>query len=226
MTEETVAPSTVLLQVETIALSPRAFIVENFLSDFEVDALIDQASPHIEESLLGQSDSGGVISSTTRTSRNTWIRRDSNALVDSIYRRIADITGIDEQLLTPERNAENMQVVHYDVGEAYSAHHDWGVRGYEESRFVTVLLSVTDSPHANAGGETAFPKGGVDGSGIMVVPKRGNAVMFYNLLEDGNADELSLHAALAVEDGEKWLANVWIWDPKLANSIREKPNKS
>ena len=36
--------------------------------------------------------------------------------------------------------------------------------------------------------------------------------MFYSLLEDGNADDLSLHAALPVKEGEKWLANFWIWD--------------
>ena len=72
--------------------------------------------------------------------------------------------------------------------------------------------------------------------------------MFYNLLDDGNGDDLSLHAALPVKEGnlilknktllnlvlvpilsyfalpclafltspvwkgEKWLANLWLWD--------------
>ena len=36
--------------------------------------------------------------------------------------------------------------------------------------------------------------------------------MFYNLLEDGNGDDLALHAAQPVHSGEKWLANFWIWD--------------
>jgi hypothetical protein len=30
-------------------------------------------------------------------------------------------------------------------------------------------------------------------------------------------DDLSLHAALPVTRGEKWLANFWIWDPKRKN---------
>ena len=40
-----------------------------------------------------------------------------------------------------------------------------------------------------------------DNSGIKIVPKKGNAVLFYNLLDDGNGDDLSLHAALPVKEG-------------------------
>ncbi len=45
----------------------------------------------------------------------------------------------------------------------------------------------------------------------QVAPRKGSAVLFYNLLEDGNGDDLSLHAALPVWKGEKWLANFWVW---------------
>ena len=38
--------------------------------------------------------------------------------------------------------------------------------------------------------------------GIKIVPKKGNAVLFYNLLDDGNGDDLSLHAALPVKEGD------------------------
>ena len=51
--------------------------------------------------------------------------------------------------------------------------------------------------------------------GFKVAPKKGHAVLFYNLLEDGNGDDLALHAALPVHHGEKWLANFWVWDPKM-----------
>lgn len=36
--------------------------------------------------------------------------------------------------------------------------------------------------------------------------------LFSNQCVSG--DDLSLHAALPVNRGEKWLANFWIWDPK------------
>ena len=39
------------------------------------------------------------------------------------------------------------------------------------------------------------------------------AVLFYMLLPDGNSDDLTQHAALPVIKGEKWMSNLWIWDP-------------
>jgi prolyl 4-hydroxylase len=48
--------------------------------------------------------------------------------------------------------------------------------------------------------------------GMKVHRGKGSAVLFYNLLEDGNGDALALHAALPVHRGEKWLGNFWVWD--------------
>ena len=39
------------------------------------------------------------------------------------------------------------------------------------------------------------------------------AVLFYSMLPDGNLDDFSQHAALAPRKGEKWLINLWVWDP-------------
>lgn len=30
---------------------------------------------------------------------------------------------------------------------------------------------------------------------------------------DGNMDEKSIHAALPVLKGEKWIATIWFWEP-------------
>jgi prolyl 4-hydroxylase len=164
-------------------------------------------------STVGNRDGGGSRRSETRTSRNAWVARDSSPVIDTIYRRAADLLNIDEKLLISHKNAEDMQVVHYELGQKYDSHHDWGVSGYPESRFITLLLYLTDQLHPNAGGETAFPKG-LNGRGFKVHPGKGSAVLFYNLLEDGNGDDLALHAALPVLEGNKSLANFWIWDAK------------
>ena len=65
------------------------------------------------------------------------------------------------------------------------------------------------------GGATAFPRARMpDGSiGTRVPPKKRSVVFFYDLLDDGNADELSYHAGLPVEEGDKWISPVWIWEP-------------
>jgi prolyl 4-hydroxylase len=210
-------PRTITLQLQTISLTPRAFLIENFISNYESEHLIQLASPKITASVVGQADSGGIFKSTTRTSSNTWVRRSTSPLVETLYRRVANALGLSHDLLTGSSNAEDIQVVHYNVGEQYQAHYDWGVRGYSESRFITVLLYLSDSVDSETGGgETAFPK-----AGFKIIPKRGNAVVFYNLLEDGNGDIDSLHASLPVLRGDKWLANFWVWDPFLTESLRK-----
>jgi prolyl 4-hydroxylase len=198
------------LELQVVSKQPKAFIIPKFLSDFEAQEIINQATPKIYESTVGNKDAGGARKSDTRTSRNAWVGRESSEVINSIYRRAADLLKIDEKMLNSNENAEEMQVVHYVNGQKYDNHHDWGVSGYPESRFITLLLYLTEPEE---GGETAFPKG-ADGQGFKVKPKKGMAVLFYNLLEDGNADDLALHAALPVFKGEKWLANFWVWDPK------------
>ena len=162
---------------------------------------------------MGNKDGGGARSSATRTSSNAWISREENIFFDSLYRRAADLLRLDEAILHNTKNVEDIQVVHYINGQKYDSHHDWGVAGYPESRFLTLLMYLTDRPSPTAGGETSFPKG-ADGLGFKVTPKKGDAVLFYNLLPDGNGDDLALHAALPATEGEKWLANFWVWDPK------------
>jgi len=65
------------------------------------------------------------------------------------------------------------------------------------------------------GGETGFPRwmNSESGKTLKVVPEVGKAVLFYNQLPDGNYDDLSQHEALPVTRGEKWLTNLWVWDP-------------
>jgi prolyl 4-hydroxylase len=200
------------LELEVVSQTPRVFIIEGFLSDFEADEIIRIARPLEAGSQVGNSDAGGARKSDTRTSKNAWIPRQTSKITEAISRRAADVLQIDEALLGP-KNAEDLQVVHYHIGQKYDSHHDWGVSGYKESRFITILFYLTDMENPRAGGETAFPKG-ANGTGFKVHPGRGGAVLFYNLLEDGNGDDLALHAALPVNTGEKWLANYWVWDPK------------
>ena len=197
-------------------------MIEKFLSYFEADEIIRLALPNITQSVVGQSDVGGIHQSSTRTSSNTWIERSTSPLIETIHRRVADILGLNHTILSRKYNAEDIQVVHYSPNEEYQSHFDWGVRGYPESRFVTVLLYLSDQLDEESGGETAFPKGEEQNhpGGFKIIPKKGSAVIFYSLLEDGNGDQYSLHASLPVLKGEKWLANFWVWDHILTESIR------
>eukprot|EP01041_Mallomonas_annulata_P007474 gene7474-15296_t len=202
----------VKLELEVISQEPRAFIIKDFLSKYEADKIIELAKPSLHKSMIGESDISTAVSDT-RSSRNTWIPRTKSAETETITLRAADLLQIDESLIHSYANAEDLQVVHYDIGQKYDSHHDWGVSGYPESRYITLLFYLTDMASPDAGGETAFPKA-AGGRGVKVHPGKGSAVLFYNLLEDGNSDDLSLHESIPVNEGEKWLANYWIWDPE------------
>jgi prolyl 4-hydroxylase len=137
-------------------------------------------------------------------------------MLDTIYRRTADLVNISESLLQPGSAGnivEELQVVHYENGQEYTAHHDFGDSGRANQRYLTLLFYLNEQLHDKAGGETNFPKGD-NGRGLKVHPGKGNAILFYSMLPDGNADDKSLHATLPVHEGIKWLANFWIWDPR------------
>lgn len=198
------------LDIECVSTAPRVFIIDKFLSDDETDSIIQLARDKVERSYVGTVDEDGARTSDTRTSRNTWLSRKVSPVLETITKRVANALNVPFHILDP--NSELLQVVHYKNNQKYDSHHDWGVDGYPESRYITMLMYLTSQPDEFSGGETAFPKGG-SGGGFKVRPVKGMAVIFYNLLPDGNGDDLALHAALPVSKGEKWMANYWVWDP-------------
>ena len=84
------------------------------------------------------------------------------------------------------------------------------MREGQASRFATLLLYLNEGME---GGETSFPRwlNGETTEILEVKPEVGKAVLFYNVLPDGNYDERSQHAAKPVIKGEKWLTNLWVW---------------
>lgn len=72
----------------------------------------------------------------------------------------------------------------------------------QPSRFATILFYLNDDME---GGETSFPRwlNAETSQALKVKPERGKAILFYNMLPDGNYDERSQHAALPVRKGEK-----------------------
>ena len=197
------------ITIEVISLKPKIFAVENTISDAEADLVIQLADPKMRRSRAGTD--GGYVTET-RTSETSWLDRKEHFILETIYRRAGDILKVDEALLKNSKNAESLQVVHYLPGQEYKAHHDFGDNGRPQSRYITLLYYLNDQANDLAGGETVFPKAR-NGKGMLAHPGKGNSLMFYSLLEDGNGDDLTLHEARAVKEGEKWICNFWVWDP-------------
>ena len=114
------------LGLEVISISPRIFVIENVLSEAEGQLVIDLATKKLQRSRAG---GDGGMEDDTRTSRTAWLDRAEHPVLDTIYKRAADLLGIDEGLLHPHKNVESMQVVHYGIGQEYKAHHDFGDTG-------------------------------------------------------------------------------------------------
>ena len=233
------------MKIRAISIAPRVFEVDNFLSSVEVQHFLELSTKYnitMEESTLTPGLADGTSNERdaeskykkdkkTRSSTNAWIHREFSPITDAVYSRVADLLKIDDSLLrhrgdyeqyessTLHSIAEAMQLVHYGPGQQYTAHHDFlypsVVNRYQPSRFVTVLLYLND---VESGGETVFPRAmnDVDHDGIKVKPKSGKAIFFYNVLPDGNFDDLSQHASLPIDkNNEKWVANLWVWDPVI-----------
>ena len=90
------------------------------------------------------------------------------------------------------------------------------------SRLLTAFYYLNE---VTEGGETAFPAAdgamsveeamglsapAVRGSGVIVPPRKGSALLFYNHQADGTIDPLAVHSGCRVMSGEKWGANHWV----------------
>ena len=221
--------------LEVVSVAPRVLTIDNFLTPTEckqVIALAQKRGLHQSTVVGGSRDTASPSQDkATRSSTNTWMERHEDPVLDTLYRRAATVLGIDDSLLqhrsddhpelpTHHSIAESLQVVHYDKGQEYNPHHDFtyppiGDR-YQATRFATLLLYLNDVPY-NGGGETSFPRAiqSTNHDGVLVEPRQGKAVLFYHVLPDGNMDDLSQHGSQPVLEGEKWVANLWIWDPVI-----------
>lgn len=92
----------------------------------------------------------------------------------------------------------------YQKDQKFDVHHDFNIRNTPNSRYLTLLIYLSDQEDDDAGGETGFPLA-LDSKGFKIHPGKGNAILFYNLLEDGNADELAAHSGITVSKGVKWI---------------------
>jgi prolyl 4-hydroxylase len=205
------------LKVESV--TPRVFSIDNFLSHEECAQLVKLA---LQQGLHASTVYSGSLDKQqrdlhTRSSMNTWLARSTAELTDRIYRRAAAVLGLDESLLQPPVDderlhahvsslAESLQIVRYKRGQEYTAHHDFVYPSQKHrlqpTRFATLLLYLNDD---YMGGQTVFPRA-VNAhyhDGISIDPKKGKGVLFYNVLPDGNVDDLSQHSSKPVKRGEK-----------------------
>jgi len=186
---------------------PWVVTFDNFLTDIEVESLIESVEGNWERSTdTGSSNEFGEtgrVLSQSRTSNNAWCRQRCNndPNVQNIQRKIEEITWV------PKNNYESFQVLRYEIGQKYSPHHDASPQQVKLScgaRILTFFLYLSD---VDEGGETAFP-----GLNIAITPKKGKALLWPSTFSDdpNNIDQRTVHEARPVIRGTKFAANAWI----------------
>ena len=128
----------------------------------------------------------------------------SDSFTRMIERRICDLLGIDMAL------GETFQGQRYEPGQEFKGHHDWfdtRAHYWPEEKRRGGQRSWTAMVYLNAvaeGGETEFTK-----LGIRIAPEPGALLCWNNALPDGLPNPYTLHAALPVTRGTKYVITKW-----------------
>jgi prolyl 4-hydroxylase len=195
-----------------LSMSPAIYWIENFLSNEECDHLIAISQDKMAQSLVYKDDYSPLEETGVRSSKSAHLPMGYDYTIKVIEARIASTTRL------PLEFGEPFQVLNYQLGQEYKQHHDFfdplnpgGAKVIEMTgqRIATMLLYLNDVPK---GGETFFPV-----LNLQIPPKKGCALLFYNIHSNGIPDMNTLHASLPVLEGEKWLATKWIHDRACGN---------
>ena len=192
-------------RVKILAKEPHVATYNNVLTDEECQHFIDISRESLKRALVSENNKGVV--SAGRTGSNTWIQHDHDEITKLVGERIANIVGM------PLENAEAFQVIYYGITQEYRQHYDsWLHDGSDKThrcmkwggaRMKTALCYLND---VTKGGGTKMTK--LD---ITVPAEKGKLLVFHNTISDVDhtRHELSEHAGLPVEEGEKFAFNLW-----------------
>lgn len=190
--------------------------LEDFLSNEECNQLILLAKQKaFIQSTISNDKGERIVDIAIRKSIQCWLSNEENKCVETISKRIQ------EYIPLPLENQEDLQIVKYDKNDFYKKHYDTPYHDFAISKFnkfcgprvATFLIYLNDD---YTGGETEF---------IMinkkVKPKKGKAILFYNIDVNLNLIPESIHLGNKIIDGEKWIANKWIrvWPFKINNTF-------
>ena len=178
--------------------------VKNMLTDAESEFLTKAASGCHRSTVVENASRSKT--NNARTSSTCAVVSKNNRVMSCIKQKLSHVAESDK------KNMEPLQVTRYVDGQQYKPHYDYFTTGHKKGdrQRVTTLFTYLESPGDNCGGETVFPVC----DNLQVKPKKGDAVLWRNLLENGNVDTNTLHAGLPVtcKNVEKIGLNVWFGD--------------
>jgi len=183
---------------------PFVCVYDNVLNDDECLHFINLSKNKLKRALVSNNKSGYV--SKGRTGSNTWINHNHDQITQDVSKRIANIVGL------PLENAENFQIIHYNVNQEYRLHYDsWEQNGSDKTlrcmrlggaRIKTALCYLNN---VKQGGGTKLTK-----LNKIIKSKKGSMLVFDNTYKNSNERHpLSEHAGMPVLKGDKYAFNLW-----------------
>jgi len=183
------------------------FVRHGFLTPAECTAMIERIdAAAVPSRLFSGSDKNGY-----RTSSSCNHDPD-DPVVMKLTRRIDALTGL------PPDHGETIQGQRYAPGQEYKIHCDYfpkAVSYWSAMRDAGGQRCWTAMMYLNAveeGGETHFSR-----AGLTVPPRAGTLLVWNNMREDGSPNGETLHAALPVVRGVKYVLTKWYrerpWQP-------------
>lgn len=176
----------------------QVYEIPNLLSPQECRDVIEAINGALQPSTVTRG------SKDYRTSRTCHLRQTHADLSAQLDLRFAELLGVDPRLSEP------IQGQRYDPGEYFKEHTDWFAPGTKEFKehtdsggqrtwTVMIYLNVVEQ-----GGETCFKR-----LGRCFTPVPGLGLAWNNLQADGTPNPFTLHEALPVEAGHKWVITKW-----------------
>ncbi|MBU3614812.1 tetratricopeptide repeat protein [Polynucleobacter sp. Latsch14-2] len=198
------------LKVQTNKL--QLYLIEDFLSDSECTEIITTGEKQLRPSTLTLDD----IEKSYRTSQTCDLGLLENPFIEAIDNKIFNALGIGEEF------SEVTQLQKYEVGQEFKKHTDYFKPNTKEfemngleygNRTWTFMIYLNDVPE---GGGTHFYA-----INKTIIPKRGMAVAWNSLYEDGAVNPDTLHAGLPIEEGQKYVITKWFRE--RANKVTSPP---
>ena len=187
----------------------QVYELPSLLSKEECKEVIDAINKRLNPSVVT------VGSSDYRTSRTSYLRETDPELAKRLDLRFSSLMG------AHPRFSEPIQGQRYDRGQYFKEHTDWFTPGTEEyrtntepggQRTWTVMVYLNS---VEKGGETLFRH--LDRS---FTPSPGMGLVWNNLRADGSPNPFTLHEAMPVEEGTKWVITKWFRSEPGRNETR------
>jgi prolyl 4-hydroxylase len=183
-------------QLELASNQPQIAVCRQLLTSEECEYVVAKGAPHLSPSNVVDPDTGRLIPHPVRRSQGAMFGvYTEDLIISAINRRVATLSG------TAYEQGEPLQLLQYQNGDEYRPHLD-ALPGEQNQRIMTVIMYLSD---AYEGGETEFLRTGFSFKG-----RKGDALLFANVLPNGQPDPLSLHCGRPVVRGTKSIATRWI----------------